>query len=210
MNQLRGVDFLIFDLGNVIIDIDYEFSMNELRKLLPAEKHPLVQQFFPSKFHKDYEKGLITSSQFRDAVRELYQENWTDAQIDYVWNSLLRELPQERLDLVARLREEFGTGVLSNTNEIHILKMNEILQEKAGIPSMHVFCDHVFLSHEMGLAKPDEAIYKAVIEQIGIPASKVLFFDDLPANLEGAKRVGLKTFHIHHPKALIEFFSDVQ
>ena len=209
MNRLEGVDFLIFDLGNVIIDIDYEFSMNELRKLLPEDKHPLVAQFFPSKFHNDYEKGLIGSPEFRDAVRHLYQENWTDAQIDWVWNSLLREIPQERLDLVARLKEKFGTGILSNTNEIHILKMDEILQEKAGIASMHAFCDHVFLSHEMGLAKPDEAIYEAVIEKIGLPASKVLFFDDLPANLEGAKRVGLQTFHIDHPKALVRFFADV-
>jgi putative hydrolase of the HAD superfamily len=209
MKKLENIDFLIFDLGNVIIDIDYDFSIRELKKILPNEKHYLTADFFPSSFHKDYEKGMISSDQFRNAVRELYQENFSNEQIDHIWNSLLKDIPQERIDLVRNLNQDFGTAVLSNTNEIHILKFNEMLNAQTSINGLSEMFDRVFLSHEMGLAKPDEAIYKAVINEIQVEPKRVLFFDDLLANLEGAKRVGLQTFHITHPKALIQFFADV-
>ncbi|MFD2200963.1 HAD family hydrolase [Shivajiella indica] len=206
MKTPRNIDFFIFDLGNVIINIDYDFSINELKKILPESKHELTQKFFPSKFHKEYEKGLISSAQFRDEIRELYEEDWTDVQIDHVWNSLLRDVPQERIDILKQLKVDFGTAVLSNTNAIHIEKFDQILQEQTTEKSIYDLCHRIFLSHEMRLAKPDVAIYQAVLEEIAIPANKVLFFDDLPANLEGAKKVGFQTFHIAHPKGLVDFF----
>lgn len=202
----QNIDFFIFDLGNVIIDIDYDFSINELKKILPEHKHNLTAQFFPSQFHKDYEKGLISSEEFRNEVRKLYGENWTDEQIDHVWNSLLRTIPQERIDLVNRLKSDFGTGILSNTNAIHIAKMGEILQSQHGEKSIYELCDQAFLSHEMKLAKPDVEIYQAVLEEIKVPGSKVLFFDDLEANVAGAKKAGMQSYQITHPRGLVEFF----
>ena len=202
----KEVDFFIFDLGNVIIDIDYDFSINELKKILPEHKHDLTAQFFPSQFHKDYEKGEISSEEFRNEVRRLYNEDWTDSQIDHVWNSLLRTIPQERIDLVHRLKFQYGTGILSNTNAIHIEKMAEILQDQNGESSVYSLCQAVFLSHEMGLAKPDLAIYEAVLDEIKIPGKNVLFFDDLAANVEGAKKAGMQSYQITHPRGLVEFF----
>jgi glucose-1-phosphatase len=206
MKKLENIDFLIFDLGNVIIDIDYDFSINELKKLLPEHKFELTNQFFPSSIHKDYERGLITSEQFRNEIRLMFQEDFTDAQIDHVWNSLLKDIPQERIDLLTELRKIYGTAILSNTNEIHIDKFDELLKEQTGLSSINALCDKVFLSHKMGLSKPDPAIYLSAISDIGVPANRVLFFDDLLANLEGAKSVGIYTHHINHKKGLVEFF----
>lgn len=202
----KNVDFFIFDLGNVIIDIDYDFSINELKKILPEAKHELTAKFFPSKFHKDYERGLISSKTFRDEIRSLYQEDWTDDQIDHVWNSLLKDVPKERIDLLKQLKSDFGTAVLSNTNAIHIEKFDEILKQHTSEKTIFDLCHEIFLSHEMGLAKPDVAIYEAVLDKIKVPAKNVLFFDDLAANLEGAKKVGIQTHQITHPKGLVEFF----
>ncbi|TVP44996.1 MAG: HAD family phosphatase [Mongoliibacter sp.] len=210
MKKLDKIDFLIFDLGNVIIDIDYDFSINELKKILPKEKHCLTSRFFPSTFHKEYEKGLISNDEFRNAVRNLYEENWSDQQIDHVWNSLLRKIPQERLKLLASLRKHYKTAILSNTNDIHIVKFNEMLQEISDHKTINDLCDQVFLSHEMGLAKPDTAIYEKVLETLNVVPGKAIFFDDLEANIKGAEKTGMKAIQITHPKALIEFFQDVQ
>lgn len=210
MKKLEKIDFLIFDLGNVIIDIDYDVSINELKKILPSEKHYLTSEFFPSAFHKDYEKGLISNAEFRNAVRDLFEENWTDDQIDHVWNSLLIVIPEERLKLLAQLRKKYRTAILSNTNDIHIVKFNHMLKEVSVHSTIQDLCDQVFLSHEMGLAKPDLAIYKKVLESLNAQPEKTIFFDDLAANVEGAKQTGMDAFQITHPKALIEFFTDVQ
>ena len=209
MKKLQNIDFLIFDLGNVIIDIDYSFCINELKKILPESKHSLTDQFFQATILKEYEKGFISSPEFRNEVRNLYQEDWTDSQIDHVWNSLLVDMPVERIELLKTLQGRFGTAILSNTNEIHIEKFNKILMNQTGEKSIFELCDRIFLSHEMRLAKPDEAIYEAVVNEINTKPERILFFDDLFANLEGAKRVGLQTFQITHPKALIQFFEDV-
>ena len=206
MKNPENIEFLIFDLGNVIIDIDYDFSINELKRLLPVEKHSLTENFFTSNFHKEFEKGLISSEQFRNEIRNLYGENWADEQIDHIWNSLLREIPQERIDLIKFLRKNYRTAVLSNTNQIHVEKFDEILQQNTSEKSLFELFDIVFLSHEMGLAKPDVAIYETVLNKISISPDKVLFFDDLPANLEGARKTGIKTYQISHQKALVEFF----
>lgn len=206
MKNPENIEFLIFDLGNVIIDIDYDFSINELKKLLPVQKHGLTANFFTSGFHKDFEKGLISSEQFRKEIRTLFEENWTDQQIDHIWNSLLREIPQERIDLIKLLRKNYQTAVLSNTNQIHVEKFDEILQQNTSEKSLFDLFDVVFLSHEMGLAKPDVAIYQTVLNKIAVSPDKVLFFDDLAANLEGAKKTGIQTYQISHQKGLVEFF----
>jgi glucose-1-phosphatase len=206
MKNPENIEFLIFDLGNVIIDIDYDFSINELKRLLPIEKHSLTEDFFTSNFHKDFEKGLISPEQFRNEIRKLYGENWADEQIDHIWNSLLREIPQERIDLIKFLKKNYRTAVLSNTNQIHVEKFDEILQQNTSEKSLFELFDVVFLSHEMGLAKPDVAIYETVLKKISISPDKVLFFDDLAANLEGAKKTGIQTYQILHQKALVEFF----
>jgi glucose-1-phosphatase len=108
----------------------------------------------------------------------------------------LREIPQERIDLIKFLRKNYRTAVLSNTNQIHVEKFDEILQQNTSEKSLFELFDLVFLSHEMGLAKPDVAIYETVLKKISISPDKVLFFDDLAANLEGAKKTGIQTYQI--------------
>lgn len=209
MKKLENIDFLIFDLGNVIIDIDYAFTVNKLKDLLAVEKHSLTDRFFPAKFHKEFEKGRISAEEFRNAVRNHFQEDWSDPLIDELWNSLLKHIPKERIDLIKALSKDFGLAVLSNTNSIHVDKLDQILLEDTGEASLGILFDRVFFSHEMGMSKPDEEIYKSVIKELGVQPERILFFDDLLENLNGAKKVGLKTFHINHDKALIRFFQDV-
>jgi len=209
MKKLENIDFLIFDLGNVIIDIDYAFTINKLKNLLPDDKHKLTDNFFPAKFHKDFEKGFISAQEFRNEVRNYFQEDWSDVLIDELWNSLLKNIPLERIDLIKELGKDFGLAVLSNTNSLHVDKLGQILLEDTGEASLDIIFDRVFFSHEMGMSKPDEEIYKSVIQELGVQPERTLFFDDLLENLNGAKKVGLQTFHINHDKALIRFFQDV-
>jgi putative hydrolase of the HAD superfamily len=209
MKSIKNIDFLLFDLGNVIINIDYEFTINQLNKLLPQEKSHLTASFFPSKFHKQYERGLISTLDFRAEVKNHFMEDWPEEQIDNIWNSLLKDIPEERIDLVKRLRAQFGLAVLSNTNELHIQRLDEILLAQFEVPSLHPLFDQVYFSHELQMAKPDVEIYEEVAKRLNTDPQKILFFDDLAENLMGAQKVGYQTQLIDHPKALINFFENV-
>ncbi|MGY6558289.1 MAG: HAD family hydrolase [Nitritalea sp.] len=208
MAALSGIQFLLFDLGNVIIDIDYAHTIEQLKVQLPQNKHERCASFFPSNFHKAYERGEITDAEFRQAVRQHFEENWSDEQIDALWNSLLFDIPADRIQLVKRLKDTYTLGVLSNTNAIHIRAFNAILQEQHGYENLHGLFDYVYFSHELGLSKPDPKIYQTVAEKTGFSPEQTFFFDDLEANIQEAKKVGFRAYQIKDKNALTLFFDE--
>ena len=209
MKKAIDADFLIFDLGNVIIDIDYQRSLNLLKSQLPSSFDHKVDFFYATDFHKNYEKGLIDSPTFRDEVRSYFEQDWPDSKVDELWNSLLGKIPQDRLDLVAKLKQNFQVGILSNTNEIHIEAVYNIIKEDFGMERFEPLFDHVFYSHEMGLSKPSAEIYTRMLESLGSSSDRVIFFDDLEANVKGAKSVGIQAVHVTGPKVIFDYFGHV-
>ena len=209
MKNAPDADFLIFDLGNVIIDIDYHQSLRLIKGEVHESLHPKVDVFYQTDFHKAYEKGHIDSSTFRNEVRNYFEQSWDDQKIDALWNSLLGKIPAERLDLVAKLRQRYQVGVLSNTNEIHIDAVYGILKEDFGLSSFDPLFDRVFYSHEMGLAKPSPEIYEQMLLELGTTADRVIFFDDLEANVRGAASVGIRAIQVTGPRVLFDYFGDV-
>jgi putative hydrolase of the HAD superfamily len=209
MNNAHDADFLIFDLGNVIIDIDYPKALQRIKEEVSSEYHDKVNTFYLTDFHKDYEKGKIDSSTFRDEVKSYFQQDWTDEKVDELWNSLLLKIPSERLELISKLRKNFQVGILSNTNLIHIQAVNRILQNDHGLENFDPIFDWVFLSHEMGLAKPSADIYEKMLVDLDTSADRVVFFDDLIANVEGAKAVGIRAVHVTGPDVIFEYFKNV-
>jgi len=210
MKNLENIDFLIFDLGNVIIDIDIPLTIKELKKELSEEEFHLAENFFASEIHAHFETGLVDENAFRNQVRKDFKKEWTDEQIDSIWNALLLHIPKERIDLLEELKNHYTICMLSNTNSIHYKKVEEILRRDCGLNTFSPIFDRLFLSYEMGYKKPDPSIFEEMVRQLKTTADRCLFFDDLKANLTAAQKAGLHTYHIDHPKALVEFFSNVQ
>lgn len=209
MKNAPNADFLIFDLGNVIIDIDYHRSMNLIKSLVSPSLHSRVDSFYSTDFHKAYEKGLIDSPAFRDEVRSYFQQDWRDQQVDELWNSLLGKIPRERLDLVLKLKQNYQVGVLSNTNEIHIEAVNKMLKSDFGVECFDAIFDWVFYSHEMGLAKPSREIYIQMLGELGTLADRVVFFDDLEDNVKGAASIGIQAVQVTGPNVIFDYFGNV-
>jgi epoxide hydrolase-like predicted phosphatase len=209
MKNWPDVDYVIFDLGNVLIDIDYNRAMNLMKEALPKRLHQRVDTCYAAEFHKAYERGEMDSPSFRNAFRAYFEQTWSDSEVDYLWNSLLGELPAYRLDLVRRLKSTYQVGILSNTNEIHINAVHALLQSEHGMANFYPLFDRVFYSQEMGLAKPSRAIYQQLLLELGANPSRVLFFDDLLANVEGAAAVGIQAVQVTGPNTIFDFFGDV-
>lgn len=206
----RNIPNLIFDMGNVIIDIDISLTLNALKSDLTEKEFLLADEFMKSDLHAAFESGSIDEKEFRNGIRMAFNKEWEDEWIDQVWNTLLLTIPKERIQLLKNLRKNHHLYLLSNTNSIHFRVVEEIFLKDHPEDTFLGLFDRVFLSHEMGLRKPDKKIYEKVIEEIGAAPEECIFFDDLQENLNAAKEVGLHTYLIDHPKALVEYFSHVQ
>ncbi|WP_215226804.1 HAD family hydrolase [Echinicola shivajiensis] len=206
----KNVDFFVFDLGGVIIDLDIPFTLRQLDENIKSDKKYATENFMAHPLHHAYEKGEIDDTTFRTEVRNVFKKNWTDQEIDNIWNAMLGRIPVHKIQLLKELRKTHPVYMLSNTNAIHFRKVEEILLADTGVEKFDELFDHLFLSYEMGCRKPDTIIYEKVLAQIGQSGEKGVFFDDTAPNLVGAESVGLKTCHINHPNALMDYFNNVQ
>jgi len=204
------IENLIFDMGNVIIDIDISLTLKELKSDLSENEFLLADEFMKSELHAAFESGNIDEKEFRNGIRMAFNKDWKDEWIDQVWNTLLLTIPKERIQLLKKLKRSHNLYLLSNTNSIHFKVVEDIFKKDHPEDTFLGLFDQVFLSHEMGLRKPDKKIYEKVVEEIGAKPEQCLFFDDLEENLKAANEVGLQTYLIDHPKALVEYFSNVQ
>ncbi len=209
MKNAPDADFLIFDLGNVIIDLDYNRAFDLIKSLVPSSYHAKVETFYLTDFHKAYEKGEIDSPTFRNEVRAYFGQTWDEQKVDGLWNSILGKIPKKRLELVAKLKENYQLAVLSNTNAIHIDAVYQMLKQDHQMDRFEPLFDRIFYSHEMGLAKPSAEIYETMLSELGTSADRVIFFDDLEANVRGAASVGIRAIQVTGPNVIFDFFGHV-
>jgi putative hydrolase of the HAD superfamily len=143
-----------------------------------------------------YEQGFISSYDFINQVSSLLGEPNTD-QVTRLWNSIITHFPPEHLGFVEKLAESgnFRLFLLSNTNALHI----EFVQHLMTAPIYQRFkqCfEGFYLSHELGLRKPDPAIFNYVLKHHRLHAAETLFIDDTLEHIESAALLGLKTWHL--------------
>jgi HAD superfamily hydrolase (TIGR01509 family) len=194
----------IFDLGAVIIDLDYSDTAKAFADLSGKTEQEIEGIYQSTDAFLKYEKGMIGDDEFRMMLRSFLGEQLTDESLDTAWNAMLGDLPVQRLELLNNLRKKHKVYVLSNTNAIHIKAFNKILNQASGKTDLFDFADGVFYSHILQLRKPDVEIYEAVIRLTGINPAESLFMDDKKENLLGAESVGIQTKHITTPNQILE------
>jgi putative hydrolase of the HAD superfamily len=205
---ISGVQHIIFDLGGVIIDIDPHLSFRALSDFYrgdqPGEK--LLTENVT--LFLDFEKGLISSEDFRSGIRSLTLNNaLSDQEIDDAWNKMLLNIPAERFAVLEKIRPDYQLFVLSNTNAIHVPAFNKIVEKSSGKADIGHFFDKVYFSHEMQLRKPEEQIYRQLLDENQLPPHKTLFIDDRLENIEAAASLGMQTFHVKEGRGIVDFFN---
>jgi putative hydrolase of the HAD superfamily len=189
---------IIFDLGGLFIDVYMDRTQQQLEQLSGCKLDAMLAQLKAENVFDAYEKGEISSIVFLLKLQAALPVELSVAQITTAWNAVLGDFHRERLEGIQPLRSKYKIFLLSNTNELHVAGFEEILEKKYGFRSLAPFFDKVYFSQHMGLRKPDAAIYHQVLLENKLEASETLFIDDSPANLMGAKKMGLHTAH-HAP-----------
>lgn len=181
---------LIFDFGDVFINLDKKGAMQNALDLFQ------IKEVNSDMNHMNqlYEQGLINSTEFLSYYHRTFP-HLTNSQILDAWNFILKDFPKHRLHFIKSLalKKEYQLILLSNTNELHITWIQD------NIPFYEDFknCFHSFyLSHEIGLRKPNKDIFQFVIDQNKLNPSESLFIDDTIDNTLTAKNLGFHVWNI--------------
>ena len=200
MNYITDI---IFDLGGVLLDLNMQ-GIGEACKRLGINPElffvkaddkgasTVCQGISASQAITAYQVGMMTSEQFLSLVLSHCGEGITREDVIEAWNACIGLMPKERLDMIRELRRKgYHTHLLSTTNDMHWEEIKQRYLSEPGYTCADLF-DHVFVSHEVQLAKPDPAIYHHAVQEIGRPAGQCLFIDDTLINVEAAQREGLQ------------------
>lgn len=200
---------IIFDLGGVILNIDYHRTISAFKALGMSDFDRHFTQLKQEQLFDLYETGHIADADFRQGLRPHLHPDVTDAQIDAAWNAMLLDLPKHRLNLLMQLKNRHRTFLLSNTNAIHINEFHRQLHASHGLMDLNGHFERVYFSYEMGLRKPDPAIFSRVCEENRLNPEETLFIDDSPQHVEGARVAGLKVVHLHQGD-ILQLFNQAQ
>ena len=188
-----AADALLFDLGRVVLDIDFSRAIGCWAAHSGREPSEIVARFARGAAYRDHETGSISDADYFESLRALLGIGITDAQFLEGWNAIFSgEMPG-----IAALLERAATHLplyaFSNTNRPHVDHFSHAHADVLG------HFREIYLSSTIGLRKPDQAAYDHVVGAIGVPASRILFFDDLAENIEGARACGLTAVHVTAP-----------
>jgi len=202
MIDLKGIRHIIFDLGGVILNIDYKLSAEAFKKLGANDFDELYSQAKQSELFDRLETGRISLNDFRNEVRRIFEATWSDTEIDSAWNAMLLDLPPARIELLQELKKRYKIYLLSNTNQIHYDQYGRMLRERFGLNDLSEVFDKAYYSHEVGMRKPDAEVFEFVLNANAAEANETLFIDDSIQHIEGAKRIGLETYHLREEDIL--------
>lgn len=189
---------IVFDLGGVLVGLDGARCIKAFDSLGCRQVSEYVEKHLTADLFLDIELGLITTSDFCNEVRRLSGCMAPDAAIISAWNALLTEISAERKQRLLSLRRAgYRVFLLSNTNDMHWQYTRDVLMPMDGHSTEDYF-ERVFLSYEMGLAKPDPQIFHQMLEEGGMTAADTLFIDDNRDNVEMARSLGIHSYQNLH------------
>lgn len=194
---MTNIKNIIFDLGNVLLDIDYNKTTQAFENLgFKNFKSDFYSPLKMNKLFEDLETGKIKATTFYESIKALSNTPVTDEQIKTAWNALFMDFRVESLAYLEKIADRYKLYLLSNTNSIHFEAFEEIFTKDTGRPNLDEYFIKAYYSHLIGFRKPESGAYTFVLEDAGIKAGETLFIDDLAINIQGAQSVGIKTHHL--------------
>ena len=202
MGIQQDIKNIVFDLGGVLCGLDADRCIKAFFEIGAEEVAVYVQKHRVEDLFLRAELGQISTHEFCDEVRHITNRDLTDDRIVWAWNELLTGITEERKAAVTALSKRYRLFVLSNTNDMHWTRWEEMsgMADRASVVAGKLSAaepvfEKTFLSYRLHLAKPSHEIYETVLLQAGLQAEQTLFIDDSLTNCKAAEEVGIRTFH---------------
>ncbi len=203
---MTGIKNILFDLGGVFLDINYQLTEQAFIDLGIADFGQRFNQQFSNTLFEDLETGKIDPETFYEAFRKETGTDLSNKVIENAWNALLLDFPPERLEWLEMVGKKYPVYLFSNTNIIHYQCFMKMFEDKFEGKSFNDYFLKAYYSHELGLRKPYPHSYTKIMELEQLNPSETLFIDDTLKNIEGAKSAGLQTLWLQPGMKLEEGF----
>lgn len=201
---MKGIEAIIFDLGGVILDIDYKRTADAFISLGVNDFDQLYSQHAATSLFEDLETGKLKAGHFYSAIREHTGLQLTNEQITTAWDAMLGEFPPERMRFLEQLSDRYKLFLYSNTNEIHYNAFMRLFKEQIGERPFDSYFNKAYYSHTLGKRKPYEEGFAYIINDQQLDPATTLFIDDTISNIEGAQKLGLKTILLQPPTTIMD------
>ncbi len=180
---------IIFDFGDVFINLDKEATYKELAKLGVTE----ISEEMMHQYHQ-YEMGLITTDEFVSYFHDKF--NISKEDLIRSWNAILLDFPEYRLKFLKELAatNQYRLFLLSNTNDLHISWIQNNWGEALYNEFKSCF-EQFYLSHEINYRKPNKNIFEFVLQENNLQASETFFIDDTKENTDAAQLLGIHVWN---------------
>lgn len=204
MSRSGGVEAVVFDLGNVLIDFDHTIAARRISCFTDKTADEIYQLFFDSPITGQFEEGKISPPDFFAAVKRMLDARLSYEEFLSVWNEifLFTDTNKRVYEIAKKLRSRYTVVLLSNVNRLHWEYI------KKTFPIYDAF-HHLFASFEVGARKPSPVIYSAVLSALHLPAEKVFYTDDRADLIERACSLGFQGFVFKSPRQLLKDFARV-
>jgi putative hydrolase of the HAD superfamily len=188
-----SADALLFDLGRVVLDIDFSKAIGCWAAHAGCAPSDIMARYVRGDAYRDHETGRISDADYFDSLRASLGISITDAQFLEGWNAIFAGEMPGIAELLARAANHLPLYAFSNTNRPHVEHFSQVHADLLS------HFREIYLSSTIGLRKPDRDAYDHVVGAIGVPASRILFFDDAAENIDGARACGLMAVHVRSP-----------
>ncbi len=189
---------LLFDMGGVFLDVDFKkiFKAWERYSRMSAEEMQAV--FKMDEAYRRHEKGEITAADYFEHMRQQLQLTASDEEIEAGWNAIFGDLSDDVLDAIDLIAARIPCYGFTNTNAAHTAYWS------SHYPRIVSTFEHLFISNEIGLRKPDAKAFEHILQHAGVLPGEMLFFDDTAENIGGAKRVGIQTVLVSDASSVLD------
>ena len=204
---MKNIKTIIFDLGAVLLNIDYQKTIDEFEKLGVTKSNSFYSKKTQITIFNQLECGKITEKNFVKEIQK-YCNNANYNEIIFAWNALLLDLPQKRVKFLKSVKQLYNIFLLSNTNSIHISEFRNQIGEVRYLDFYNTF-NKVYYSYEIGLRKPNKEAFQIILNENNLNPKEVFFIDDSPQHIEGAKKLGIQTHHLQDNEEIIALFPDI-
>lgn len=192
----------IFDLGNVIVDIDFNRVLGSWSDFSRVPLATIRQSFTMGEAFHQHERGEISDEVFAEKLCHEMDLPLSYEQFAHGWQAIFVGIRPEVIAIMHKLRKQgHRVVVLSNTNRLHTTFWPD------EYPDVKAAADKIYLSQEMGMRKPEARIYQAVLQAEGYPAADAVFFDDNADNIEGAKQLGITSILVTGKQTIPDYFA---